>query len=129
MGRRSVKGGQSDQQSKGAKILGIGRGRKHEEHDRAAFRWQNKRSNRFGISGPVHNAWDRVEKDDNALRPIGDNRPFIARFSLDERGRFGLVVIRDDKLLESWEAIGIQNSDKLRRSWEAIGIQNGWTLP
>jgi hypothetical protein len=108
VGRRSKKGGKYDQQTRGAKILTGKRGRTHEEHDRAAFRWQNKKTGKHGVSGPVHNAWDKVEKDDDVLRPHGDIRPFLARFALEGR-RFGLVMFRDDKLRETWEAIGIEN--------------------
>jgi hypothetical protein len=108
IGRRSKKGGQYDQQTKGARALTGKRGRTHEEHDRAVFRWQNKKTGKHGVSGPVHNAWDKVERDDEQLRPHGDIRPFLARFALEGR-RYGLVVIRDDKLRETWEAIGIEN--------------------
>lgn len=59
------------------------------------------------MSGPVHNAWDKVERDDEQLRTRG-HPPFLARFALEGR-RYGLVVIRDDKLRETWEAIGIEN--------------------
>jgi hypothetical protein len=107
-GSRSKRGGQRDQQRKGSKTLTGKPGRSHEQHDRKAFRWENKKTNIHGVSGPVHNAWDKVEKVDEQLRPIGDTRPFLARFDLEGR-RYGLVVLRDDKLHETWFAIGVEN--------------------
>lgn len=106
-GSKSKRGGQRDQQRKGAKLLGIQRARNDEQADRAAFRWENKRTGRTGVSGPVHNAWDKVEKVDDQLRPHGDTRPFIARFSVDTRP-YGLVVMRDDRLDETLYALCLQ---------------------
>jgi hypothetical protein len=104
---KSKRGGQRDQQVKGAKALGMKGGRNHEQHDRAPFRWENKKTKITGVSGPVHNAFDKVEKVDNDLRPIGDNRPFIARFAIEGR-KHGLIVMRDDILDESLYALCLQ---------------------
>jgi len=165
-GRRAKKGGQYDQQSKGARELASKRGKNHEEADRYAFRWQNKKGK---ISIPIHNVWEKVEqpdrrplvvsvgwniypsrlillrsdhlaeswklleheepfypteklyvqpvftafskveKDDEAMRPIGDSRPFIARFALPQSRHYALLIFRHDQLEAMHYALGIEN--------------------
>lgn len=105
-GRRAKKGGQKNQQQKGAKRVAGVTGRAHEQHDRFAFRWENKRDGRY--AKPVFTAFEAMQYLDEQQRPIGDSRPFM--FRADRVGSpYGLVVFRDDQLEEMWRAIGIQH--------------------
>lgn len=105
-GKASKVGGQRNQQNKGAKRLSGVHGKSHEQNDRFAFRWENKRDGR--VAKPVFTAFEAMQLVDDQLRPHGDNRPFI--FRADKVGSpYGLVVFRDDQLREVWQAIGEQN--------------------
>jgi hypothetical protein len=106
VGRASKMGGQKNQQRKGAKEIAGVTGRNHEQNDRFAFRWENKRDSRYARQ--VFTAFEAMQKIDEQLRPLGDTRPFL--FRADKAGSpYGLVVFRGDQLREMWEAIGIQN--------------------
>jgi hypothetical protein len=159
--------GYRDQQTKGAKEVFGRRGRRHEQNDRAALRWENKTGTEArlinnawdriddedaivellhpdpphslimfrgdhlpeawhtlddpsvvlqqivqkSIVNPVFNIWRRLEKDDEFMRPISDNRPFLCRFSLPGR-RFSLFVFRSDQLDNMHHAFALEHGFK-----------------
>lgn len=91
VGSKNKKGGQRDQQGKGAKALSGMRGRRDETSDRWSFRWENKRDNRY--AKPVFEAYAKSFALALATGPLvveatGKLRPY------------SLFVFRDDQIKE-----------------------------
>jgi hypothetical protein len=75
----------------------------HEENMRGAHRLQHKEDAKN--AAVVYRVWDRLKKDDDHARPIGDPRPLIHTFSQPRRTG-GLLLMEDTP--ESVEALFIQ---------------------
>jgi hypothetical protein len=78
-GQRSAKKGQR-RQNKASVALGVAPVR-HEEHLGGSFRREDKAGGR--MANPVWTRFRDMERQSEAARPMGDNRPFVAVFHPD----------------------------------------------
>lgn len=93
-------------QKQAAMALGLVTGKfapSDEEAFAGALRFECKATKRE--AGPVWTAFQNVEAQSEAARPIGDHRPFVAAFMPPGEGRDGLVVCRMSVLNEVAAAI------------------------
>lgn len=96
VGKRSRSKGDSKART-GRKTLGIsGANTRHEELWGGALRVEFKAG---GQISPAYNAFLRCERQSEAARPIGDNRPFGAIF-MPEGTRDGVLVVRLSKVAD-----------------------------
>lgn len=76
---------------KRAKRAGV-KATKDEETWRAAYRITHKDDKLH--AGVVYRIWDKLQKEDDYKRPIGDSRPLVESFS--QPGRPGGLILLDD---------------------------------